>query len=101
MLLCRLRVSMLAIASSLMCLGAFFLGSFCDGGSTMLGARDEASDTELKSLKPMDVGGVGKLISASLDAVRRRRCELNSRDELDLVLSDGTPMTPLSTTVMS
>ena len=80
-----------------MCLG-IFLGILGAGGSTMLGGReDEASDTEDRSRKEVDKGGAGKLISASLDAVRRRRWVWSGL----LVLSGGTPMTPLSRREMS
>lgn len=91
---------MLASASSLMCLATFFAG-FGAGGSIMLGGRDEASDTGAISLKVVEPGGVGNIISAPLDAVRRRRCALSSRDELDLMLSDGALTTLLSKAGMS
>lgn len=88
MLLCRLRVSMLASASSLMC-RAFFFGIFGSAGSTILGARDEASETGVRSRKLVDVGGTGKVISASLDAVLRRRWE-----DSDFAPTEGIRMIP-------
>lgn len=90
-MLFRFRVSMPPSASSLMCLAAFFW-DFGAGGSTTLVGRDEASETGYRSLKVV-VGGAGKVISASLDAVRRRRCNVKSRDESGLMFSDPAPPT--------
>jgi hypothetical protein len=71
-----------------MCLATFFEG-FGTGGSTMLGARDEASETVAKSLKPVDVGGTGNEIAVGLDAVLLRRWNGSS-----FILSGGELMTP-------
>jgi hypothetical protein len=62
----------------------------------MLGGRDEASETGVRSRKPVEVGGTGKFISASLDAVLRRRW-----DGSDLATTDGARITPWSSIAIS
>jgi hypothetical protein len=50
-----------------------FAGIMCIRGSTVLGGRDEASETGVRSAA-LCVGGAGKVTSAPWDdAVRRRR----------------------------
>ena len=61
------------------------------------GREEEAPEREDRSRKEVEDGGAGKLISASLDAVRRRRCEGSGLP----VLSDGAPMSRMETSSIS
>jgi hypothetical protein len=59
----------------------------------ILGGLEDLSETGGRSVRPL-VGGRGK--SAPLDAVRRRWCAVGSWEDVDLMLSDGAPMIPVS-----
>jgi hypothetical protein len=75
-----------------------FCESFGSAGAcpAILGGAEEVSATGMRSVRPL-VGGLGKEMLAPLEAVRRRRCEDMSCEEVDdFTLSGGASMIPVS-----